>query len=279
MMTKKKILILGVAGMLGHALFTEFSQRDNFAVTATARSAEGLSQWFGPELLSNIRGGVDAHNADSIPRVLDDVKPDVVINCIGIIKQLPEARDPVTSISINSLFPHRLAAACKTVGARLIHFSTDCVFSGRKGMYTEDDEPDAMDLYGRTKLLGEVIYPYCITLRTSIIGHELQGKFGLIEWFLAQEGKVRGYTHAIYSGFPTVEIANIINKYVIPNTALSGLYHVSSAAISKNDLLTLVAEKYKKEITIEPYGEYYQNRALDSGRFRAATGLGGHGKR
>ena len=201
-MADKKILILGATGMLGHTLFTQFFGKDDLDVYATARSAEGLSQWFGPELLANIRGGVDANNPDFIMRVLDNVKPDVVINCIGIIKQLPVSKDPIASISINSLFPHKLAAACSVTGARMIHISTDCVFSGDKGNYIESDRPDATDLYGRTKALGEVDYADCVTLRTSIIGHELKGKYGLVEWFLRQEGKVKGFTNAYFFWFP-----------------------------------------------------------------------------
>jgi dTDP-4-dehydrorhamnose reductase len=146
------------------------------------------------------------------------------------------------------------------------------VFSGKQGNYTEDDPPDATDLYGQTKFLGEVKGPNCVTLRTSIIGHELSGRYGLIDWFLAQKDKVRGYTQAIYTGFPTIEMARIISDYVIPNGELSGLYHVSSAPISKHDLLSLVAKRYNKKITIEPYDDFICDRSLDSGRFRNATG-------
>jgi len=272
MNANKKILILGATGMLGHTLFTILSERDNYEVQATARSLSGLSSCFTSKLLGKVHGSVDADNFDSILRVLTDIRPDVVINCIGIIKQLPEAKDPITSISINSLFPHKLADACRDTGTRMVHISTDCVFSGAKGMYTEDDQPDADDLYGRTKLLGEVNYPHCVTLRTSIIGHELKGGYSLIDWFLAREGKVRGFTKAIFSGFPTVEIAKIIAQYVIPNKELSGLYQISSAPISKYDLLKLVAERYGKRIEIEPYEEFQCDRSLDSSRFRRITG-------
>jgi dTDP-4-dehydrorhamnose reductase len=268
----KKVLIIGATGMLGHTLFTRLSERDNLEVYATARSLEGFSQWFAPELLEKIRANVDVYNFDSVLKVLAKVKPDMVINCIGIIKHLPVAQDPIISIAINALFPHKLALSCKVAGAQLIHFSTDCVFAGDKGNYTESDRSDATDLYGRTKFLGEVYYPHCVTLRTSVIGHELNGKYSLIEWFLAQNVKVRGFTRAIYSGFPTVEMARIIADYVIPNTDLTGLYHVSSAPISKHDLLRLVAERYGKRIEIQRYDDFYCDRSLDSGRFRRATG-------
>lgn len=271
-MEKVRVLVLGATGMLGHTLFKSLSATDGFDVSATARSLSGLEKWFAPGLIARAKGGVDADNFDSILRVLADLQPDVVINCIGIIKQLPVAKDPLISISINSLFPHRLALACKAAGARMIHISTDCVFDGTRGNYTEKDESNATDLYGRTKFLGEVYYPHCVTLRTSIIGHELKGGYGLIDWFLSQEGKVRGFTRAIYTGFPTVEIAKIIAKHVIPNKDVSGLYQVSSSPISKYDLLRLVAEIYGKRIEIEPNDDFYCDRSLDSSRFREITG-------
>lgn len=258
--------------MLGHTLFNQLTKRDNFTVYATARNYDGLSEWFAPGLLDKVRGNVDADNFDIIIRTIAGIKPDIVINCIGIIKQLPAAKDHLTSIYINALFPHRLALACEAAGARLIHISTDCVFDGAKGGYTENDPANAADIYGRTKLLGEVGYPHCVTLRTSIIGHELKGEYGLIEWFLAREGKVQGFTKAVYSGFPTVEMARIISEYVIPNSGLSGLYHVSSESISKYDLLKLVAVKYGKEIEIEPDDEFCVDRTLDSAMFRNVTG-------
>lgn len=270
-MRTNKILILGAVGMLGHKLFTLLSECDNLKVDATVRSLEE-SRWFSQELLAKIYENVDVDNFDTIIRVIADLKPNVVINCIGIIKQMAAAQDPIISVSINALFPHRLALACKAADARMIHISTDCVFDGAQGNYSENDKSNATDLYGRTKFLGEVYYPHCVTLRTSIIGHELKGKHGLIEWFLAQKGKVRGFTNAIYSGFPTVEVAHIIGEYVIPNTDLKGLYHVSSDPISKYKLLQLVADKYKKQIEIEPYDDVRIDRSLDSTLFRTITG-------
>ena len=139
-------------------------------------------------------------------------------------------------------------------------------------MYTEDDVPNAEDLYGRTKLLGEVSYSHCVTLRTSIIGHELKGRYGLIEWFLGQTGRVRGYRKAIYSGFPTIELARIISDHVLPDRELSGVYHVSSAPISKYDLLKMVAERYGKQIEIAPDEDFAIDRSLNSDRFRSRTG-------
>lgn len=268
----KRILILGISGMLGHVVFTKLFNEEGYDVFATSRNNDGLTQWFPEEHFKNIKSGIDADNFDSIVRVMTEVQPDVVINCIGLIKQLPSANDPISAISINALFPHRVAKACMAVGARMIHISTDCVFSGEKGNYSEDDPSDATDLYGRTKFLGEVSYPHCVTLRTSIIGHELKGKFGLIEWFLSQKDKVRGYTNAIYTGFPTIEIARIIAEYVIPNQDLSGVYQVSSAPINKYELLRLVAQKYGKSVEIEPYGDFFCDRSLNSSRFQKNAG-------
>lgn len=267
-----KILVLGATGMLGNTLLRNLATRPGVEVHATTRSSTGLDRWFSGDLLERIHPGVDADNIDSLLRVLGEVRPDIVINCIGVIKQLASAKDPLVTIPINTLFPHRLALACKAAGSRLIHISTDCVFSGSKGMYTENDPSDAEDLYGKSKYLGEVTAPHCVTLRTSIIGHELSTSYSLIDWFLSQEGKVKGFTRAIYTGFPTVEIARIIAEYVIPNETLSGIYQVSSEPISKYNLLKLVAERYGKRIEIEPFNGFSCDRSLDSTRFKAATG-------
>lgn len=271
-MARRKVLIFGATGMLGHALFTLLSERDGLEVHATARRRGGLSRWFPPDLAARIHTGVSADDFGSVLRALDEAAPDVVVNGIGVIKQLPESQDPIVAISINALFPHRLALACKAAGARVIHVSTDCVFSGEKGNYSEDDVPDAPDLYGRTKLLGEISGPGCLTVRTSIVGHELDGRRGLVEWFLSQEEKVQGFANAVYSGFPTVELARIVAERIIPDEGLTGLYHVSSDPISKYDLLRLVAERYGKKIGIERQEEFRCDRSLDSSRFRRATG-------
>lgn len=272
-MGKKKILILGGTGMLGHILFMHLSESDIFDVYATTRGKNSLAKWFPPKLLDKVMNNVvDADNFDTVISAMASIQPDIVINCIGLIKQLPLASDPLSAITINAQLPHRISLVCRTVGARMIHMSTDCVFNGEKGKYTEDDPSDANDLYGRSKFLGEVSYPHCVTLRTSIIGHELKGKLGLIEWFLSQEGSVRGFTKAIFSGFPTIELARIISEFVMPNFDLQGVFNVSSDPISKYDLLKLVAQIYNKKIIIEPYGDYHIDRSLDSSLFRKATG-------
>lgn len=267
-----KILILGVTGMLGHTLFTQFAQVPGYDVYGTARSEKGLSEWLSAGMFVKVRTGIDAADPETIAAVINELRPDIVINCIGVIKQLDSAKDPITTITINSLLPHQVARMCESAGSRMIHISTDCVFNGNKGNYTESDPSDAEDLYGRTKYLGEVDYPHCLTMRTSIIGHELRTNYGLVDWFLSQEGKVRGFTNAIYTGFPTVEIARVLREYIIPNHEFKGLYQVSSEPITKYELLKIIARKYNKHIEIEPYDEFKVDRSLNSDRFRCVTG-------
>lgn len=198
-----KILILGVTGMLGNSMFRFLSQDSKFDVCATARNNFARS-YFSKDLSDKLITNVDVENHDSLVEVfINKTKPEIVINCIGLVKQLADANDPLKALPINSLLPHRLANLCKLANSRLIHISTDCVFSGKKGNYKESDFPDCYDLYGRSKFLGEVDYPHAITLRTSIIGHELAGNRSLINWFLSAEGQVKGFEKAIYSGFPT----------------------------------------------------------------------------
>ncbi len=271
MSRQDKILILGATGMLGQALFRSFSQNDKLDVYATARNDHGLNKWFPARLLGKIIVGVNADKFDTVARELERIQPDTVINCVGLIKQQPIANDHLAAITINAQLPHRIALVCRSIDARLIHMSTDCVFNGKTGRYKESDESNADDLYGRTKYLGELNYQHCVTLRTSIIGHELKGRFGLLEWFLAQDKKVKGFRKAIFSGFPTVELARIIHDYILPNPELSGIYHVSSEPISKYDLLRKVARRYDKNIEIEPDDTFIVDRSLDSTVFREAT--------
>jgi dTDP-4-dehydrorhamnose reductase len=267
-----KILVLGVTGMLGNAVLRLFAQDRIHQVFGSIRST-GALRLLPRELHSNVICGVDVENIDSLTRLFAVVQPDVVINCVGLVKQLTEADDPLAAIPINALLPHRLARLCEVAGARLLHMSTDCIFSGAKGMYTEADASDAKDLYGRSKYLGEVDYPHAITLRTSIIGHELDGARSLVGWFLEQTGSVKGYKRAIFSGLPTVEIARLIRDYVIPHPELYGVYHVSAEPINKFDLLTLVAQTYGKTIDISADDQLVIDRSLDSTRFRQATGF------
>lgn len=265
-----RILILGGAGMLGHRLAADL--RTDFEVWTTFRTAApaGRDDLFDP---ARTIGGVDVLNFDAVTGVFATVKPDAVINCVGIIKQLAAAKDPFLSVSINSLLPHRLHRLCRAAGARLIHFSTDCVFNGRKGHYTEDDPSDALDLYGRSKFLGETVGDGAFTIRSSIIGHELGSASGLLEWFLSQQGKqVKGFRRAIYSGFTTTEMARIVRRVLTQHPDLSGTLQVSSAPINKYDLLTLIRQVYGANVDIVPDDEVEIDRSLDSTRFRRLTG-------
>ena len=267
-----KILIFGISGMLGSAVYHRLSRSGGFDVIGTAR-AESVKAFFPDDLREGIVTDVDVLCDETLERVFTQVAPDLVINCVGLIKQLATADDPLVVLPINSMLPHRLAAVCREHDARLIHISTDCVFDGRKGNYTESDASSATDLYGKSKYIGELHdKPHAVTLRTSIIGHELNSHNGLIEWFLSQTGTVNGFKRAIFSGLPTVELARVIAEYVIPQPNLYGLYHVSAEPISKFDLLSLVAKIYGKEIEILPETDVIIDRSLDSSRFRAATG-------
>ena len=266
-----RVLVLGASGMLGNAVLRLFSQDSGIEAFGTTRS-RGSHRYFSEAVQARLVDNVDVENVDALISLFGEVRPEVVINCIGLIKQLSSANDPLAALPINAILPHRLARLCQAVGARLVHVSTDCVFDGAGGNYTEDDRPNAYDLYGRSKLLGEVDYDNAVTLRTSIIGRELGSTHGLIDWFLSQEGSVKGYTQAVFSGLPTVELARVIRDFVLPRPQLRGLYHVSAAPISKYDLLRLVAGAYERPIEIRPDDAVEIDRSLDSSRFRTETG-------
>ena len=266
-----KVLVLGVSGMLGNAMLRTLAEGSGVDVYGSARSAS-VRRYFSPELGERILTGVDVENQDSLGRVLAELRPQVVVNCIGLVKQLAEAEDPLVALPINAMLPHRLARLCALGGTRLVHVSTDCVFAGTRGNYRESDPSDALDLYGKSKFLGEVDFPHAITLRTSIIGHELASAHGLVGWFLSQEKQIKGYSQAIFSGLPTVELARVVRDIVLPRPEMAGLYHVASAPISKLALLRLIAEVYGKAVEIVPDDAVVIDRSLNADRFRVATG-------
>lgn len=265
-----KILVLGATGMLGNAMLSVLSEAAELDVYGSIRAPDS-KRWFSQAFAGRLISGVEVTNDDSLTAALEKVKPDVLINCIGLIKQIASAEDPVEAITINALLPHRLNKLCHVHQSRLIHFSTDCVFRGDTGGYTESSVPDATDLYGKSKFLGEVVED-ALTLRTSIIGHELATAHSLVAWFLAQQQHCKGYRQAIFSGLPTTELARIVRDYVIPNPDLTGLYHVAVEAISKFDLLRLIADVYKKKIDIIPDDMLVIDRSLNADRFAEATG-------
>ena len=266
-----KILVIGASGLIGSTVLRVLSEKNYWEVFGSVRDGS-VRRFFPASIGKRLVEGIDVDHPDSLVKVLDQIRPNVVVNCVGLTKHKPEAEDPLLALPINTLMPHRLARLCKLVGARLIHVSTDCVFSGEKGAYTEDDFADARDVYGKSKALGEVDYPHAITLRTSTIGHELQSKFGLLDWFLAQEGSCRGYTRAVFSGLPTVVFAQVIRDVVIPHTELSGLHHVAAKPITKFDLLQLIADVYGKIIDIVPDDQLVLDRSLSARHFQSATG-------
>jgi len=267
-----RVLVLGGAGMLGHRVW--LSLRERFETFVTLRGDAGAYARFGVFDAPRTLDGVDGARFETVARAFTRVHPDVVVNCIGIVKQLAQASDPIASLEVNALLPHRLAALCATAGARLVHISTDCVFSGRIGSYREGDFADADDLYGRTKLLGEVGGVGSLTLRTSIVGRELQTSHGLAEWFLERRGqRVPGFTQAFFSGVTTHALARVIGDVIAAQPGLSGLYHVSSERISKYDLLVRLNEAFDARAIVEPVDEPRIDRSLDSARFWQATAM------
>jgi len=267
-----RVVILGSSGMLGHKLCQVASERMETA--ATVRETKSEAEALGLSKQVRIIGGVDVADLGSVERAVASVRPDVVVNCIGIVKQSPLAQDPIASITVNALFPHQLARICRENGTRLIHLSTDCVFSGRKGHYVESDRSDAEDLYGRSKFLGEAGEPDAITLRTSMIGRELHGTNGLVEWFLSQKGKsVRGFRRSIFSGFATMALSKIILDVVIPQPELTGVWHVAADPISKHELLSMINDVYDLGVAIEANDAVVCDRSLNGERFRRATGF------
>jgi dTDP-4-dehydrorhamnose reductase len=267
----ERILILGCSGMLGSAMYRFFASQSDHVISGTVRSHQAIAA-LGCNNTSGIIDGVDVGDLDSLIGAFARARPTVVINCVGLVKQLGQSTDPLNALPINSLLPHRLARLCAAAGARLVHISTDCVFSGKIGGYRESDFADADDLYGRSKYLGEVSYSNTVTLRTSIVGHELNSAHGLINWFLSQTGSVKGFRRAVFSGLPTVALAEVIRDHVLPDSSLAGVYHVSSAPINKYDLLKMVAEIYQRSTVIVPDDSLVIDRSLDSTLFRQRTG-------
>jgi dTDP-4-dehydrorhamnose reductase len=273
MKPKTTVLILGITGMLGSTLFRVLSKDQSLRVYGTARNSKA-NTLFAKSLSKNILTLNDIQSDSSIRDVFHKTQPDIVINCIGLIKQIDEANQIMWAIPINSVLPHRLALLTKEIGAHLLLISTDCVFSGKKGNYKESDRADCSDLYGQSKFLGEIANEkHVLTIRTSIIGHELRGGHSLVNWFLKQKGSVRGYCNAIYSGLPTVELANIIRNLIAANIKkFNGLYQIASKPISKFELLHLIANAYNKKIAITKANLPKINRSLSYNKFKKQTG-------
>ncbi len=265
-----KILVLGINGMLGHVIMNYLNVYSKWTVYGTIRNKR-MYKCVKKKLNDKVYCcNLDKKNELNI--LINKLKPKLIINCIGIVKQNKTTDEPISSISMNSLFPHELAKICKKNFIRLINFSSDCVFSGNKGGYSENDKPDPIDLYGRTKLLGEVYTDKVLTIRTSFLGHQINSKYSLLEWFLSQKHECLGFEKAIYSGLPTIEIAEVLSRYIVPNENLSGLYQLSSDPINKYELLTLIKKVYNLKLNIIKDNKIIIDRSLDSMKFRDKTG-------
>lgn len=265
-----RILIIGATGMLGSMLLRVYAKETDWMVLATARTSAlplGLTH-----LEKQIVPNVEITDPEILEPLLEQYQPDVVINAAVLRRSNHNADDVAQMISVNAIWPQRLAAATMRRGIRLIHISSDGVFSGRRGNYLESDTPDPDCAYSLSKLLGEPIEPNCIILRTSLIGSSPRASDGLVDWFMNQKGVVRGRRRSIFSGVTTAEMAHIISDYVIPNATLNGLFHLSSSPISKFELLQLIADKHRPEIIVIPDHEVEINRSLIGEKFQVATG-------
>jgi dTDP-4-dehydrorhamnose reductase len=266
-----RVLILGGEGMLGHQLLIELSKRHDVTVTLRQDPEAYQGHWlFSPK---NSITSVNVTDINRLRQAIQTSRPQAVVNAIGLVKQGNDSGDVIRNLEVNSLLPHRLAELCAEASARLVHVSTDCVFSGKRGAYMENDTADATDLYGRTKYLGEVTGSGCLTLRTSIIGLELKRRKSLVEWFLAARGEISGYTQAIYSGLTTAEFARVVLLLLEDFPALNGLFHVVSEPISKHDILVLLARNLRRsDVTIRPDASFVCDRSMVGDKFNRATG-------
>ena len=252
-----KLLVFGVTGMLGHKVY-ETAKKKGIDVYGTSREPLGDGK---------VYSGIDITQKSSVESVVKKVKPDVVINCAGLIK--PLCKD-VAAIYTNSVAPHLIAGACSTYKSRMIHVSTDCVFSGSKGNYSETDYPDALDLYGRSKLLGEIYdRPDVLTIRTSFIGKEpKEQKYGLVDWFLSQKGEVNGYTNAHFTGLTNTALAEVLLK-LAERAGINGLLHVGGEKWSKYDILIMIKETFGLDTKINRYDGFFCDRSLDSSKLKS----------
>jgi len=251
-----KLLILGSAGMLGHVVFTYLKEKEKYEILDAS-----FPKIFHPDSIL-----LDACNKKKLEKTIEKFKPEVLINCIGILtKDSQQNRE--NAIYLNSYLPHQLVTLQRKHGGKLIHISTDCVFSGSKGYYIETDFKDARDIYGLSKALGEVDNDIDLTFRTSIIGPELkENGEGLFHWFMSQKGTIKGYTNAFWSGVTTLELAKAIDKAIDQN--LSGLYHLTAGyRISKFNLLSLFKEVWNRtDIELEPFEVKMVDKSLKNVR-------------
>lgn len=267
-----KILVIGGTGMLGHKAVQMW--REKFDVYATVRTDFLSVERFEIFEKNKTFVNIDVENHESIKNIVRELKPQYIFNAVGIIKQLESSKNVIKTLTVNAIFPHRLAEYASEVGARVITVSTDCVFRGDKGNYKEEDVSDATDVYGKSKNLGELYEEHCLTLRTSIIGREIGSSHSLVEWFLSNRGgRVKGFTNAVYSGLPTIVLVELIGDLIENHPRLHGLYHVASRPINKYELIKLINDKFAARIEIEPFADFRIDRSLNAEKFEKATGF------
>ena len=259
--------------MIGHKLWQALAAGNNDDIVGTLhgqRDAFARYALFDERIIEQF----EAADFEGVTSVLNRIRPSVIVNCIGITKRKSEASDVAKMFMINARFPHHLARWAAGNGARVIQFSTDCVFDGADGNYSERSVVTAPDLYGQTKYFGELDYDHCLTIRTSMIGREITGHTELLEWFLAQRGKcITGYRNARYSGLTTLAMARLLPRIVREHPQLCGKYQIAGPIITKYDLLCQLREAFGLEVKVVPDETFHCDRTLQSDRFVQATGI------
>lgn len=265
-----RVLILGVSGLIGSTLFRVLSKSNSYRVGGTLRLPAGSYQFEGGAA-TTLYFGVDFLKSDRWREVITDFSPDVVVNCAGVTKHRLAEFSGDEAHYINAQMPVILKEELCKLDSRFVQISTDCVFRGERGNYIEEDQPDALDRYGRTKIAGEVRGRNVLTIRTSTIGHECGTKHGLLEWFMDQKDSCRGFERAVFSGMPTLELACIFRDYILPGDLYGGLFHLAPYPINKLALLQKIAKHYQLDLEIIPDQEFEMNRVLNSQKFLNAT--------
>lgn len=265
-----RILVLGATGMLGHTIYKFLNQSDEIECYGSIRNTKD-KEFFDSHLSKKTRIFNDFNNLKKLEKFIKKIKPQIILNCIGLIKQRDNSDNQPEAIFINSLLPHQISKVCNELGIRFIHFSTDCVFSGRKGNYKESDLPDARDIYGLSKFMGEINGKNNLTIRTSIIGHELKNSLGLLEWFLGEKKDIKGYSRAIFSGLTTLEVSRFLLDHIFKNNKIYGVYHLASEPITKLKLLKIINNVYKCKKNIISSSSLKINRSLDGSKLIEVT--------
>ncbi len=265
-----KILLIGANGLIGYNIFRNLIKSKEFNIFLLVRSKKNINNFYRSFHFDKLIELKEFKNTSLLESFLKELKPSIVLNCAGITKHSPNIKNISEVLYINSIFPRNLSEICSALKIRLIHLSSDCIFSGSSGMYKDKSFPDANDLYGISKALGEIDKENHLTIRTSTIGHEAQTSYGLLNWFLKQK-ECKGYKNAIFSGPTTLELSKILKDLIIPNQHLSGVLNISSDPIDKYSLLKLIKDTYSLDTVINKCSEVRINRSLNSEKFRTMT--------